>query len=374
MAGETVDARCDVYALGCVLYELVTGTRPFEGSPVVVMGKQLREQAEQPRSRAPHAIISPELEAVIMKALEKAKEDRFPTALAMREALEDALVAPDRRRSRSRRLVGAAVVLSMALIGVAGLKDRSYRGIFGAKAPVVSVATVNVGELPNANAEANANANANANAEANAEAPTPVAAVVLAPAPAPAPAAAPAPPAALVAVEEPKSPAPREAHKDDRREDPHARKPSGLLVRATARSVDKSDDARTRLGDARTIAREHPTDPHALKAWAMAAMHFGEMREARRAAEAWAVHDASAEPRLFLAAALESTGRKREARAVLEEWLANHPESPEAKRMLSRLGGATSPPDPQPAIKRSGRTRGAGRVQLHPPDPVAADE
>ena len=127
-------------------------------------------------------------------------------------------------------------------------------------------------------------------------------------------------------------------------------------------------DAKTRLADARTAAREHSTDPRALKAWATAAMHAGETREARRAAESWAVHDASAEPRLFLASALESSGRKREARAVLEEWLANHPDSADAKRMLSRLGASA-----EPAIKRGGRGRGRG-VQLHPPDPVAADE
>src|SRR4029079_7564872 len=99
-----------------------------------------------------------------------------------------------------------------------------------------------------------------------------------------------------------------------------------------------SEEGRARLGDARSSARDHATDPHALKAWATAAMLAGETREARRAAEAWAIHDNSAEPRLFLAGALEASGRKREARAVLEEWLTNHPETSEAKRMLSRLG------------------------------------
>ena len=96
-------------------------------------------------------------------------------------------------------------------------------------------------------------------------------------------------------------------------------------------------------------------------------MHAGETREARRAAETWAVHDASAEPRLFLASALESSGRKREARAVLEEWLANHPDSTDAKRMLARLGAA-----PEPVIKRGARNRGS-RAAPHPPDPVAEE-
>lgn len=381
VAGETVDARCDIYALGCVLYELVTGTRPFEGSPVVVMGKQLREEAERPRSRAPNAIIPGELEGVIMKALSKAKDDRFPTALALREALEESLAAPNRRKSRARRLVGAAVVASMALIAVAGLKGRVHRDMFfGAKEPVAAITTLNVGELPNASPAPMAYATT-AEATAQPEAPAPAAVAPVVPAPAAAAPAAVAPaqsqdqaPTAVAIADAPKPDAPKSrAASDEPRNDivpqPEAKKPSSLLVRASDRRTgEMPQDAKARLADARSAAREHSTDARALKAWATAAMHAGETREARRAAESWAVHDASAEPRLFLASALESSGRKREARAVLEEWLANHPDSSEAKRMLSRLGAA-----PEPAIKRGGRSRGRG-VSLHPPDPVAADE
>lgn len=376
VAGETVDARCDLYALGCVLYELVTGTRPFEGSPVVVMGKQLREQAERPRSRAPHAIIPGELEGVIVKALQKAKEDRFASAREMREALEAALLTPDRRRSRARRLVGIAVVASIALIAAAGLKDRLHRdgAIATQDAPVAALATLNVGELPVA-----ASATADPKPATDRTADDVAATDVKPSAEAEVTTAA---PARLAASDEPRSPSSREARRDadrardDRaRDDAHARaaapepkKPNPLLVRASTRSSERGEDVRARLADARSGARDHATDPRALKAWATAAMLAGETREARRAAEAWAVHDGGAEPRLFLAGALEQSGRKREARAVLEEWLANHPDSSEAKRMLSRLGAA-----PEPAIKRSSRSRG-NRLQLQPPDPVAADE
>jgi serine/threonine protein kinase len=372
VAGETVDARCDIYALGCVMYELVTGTRPFEGSPVVVMGKQLREAPERPRTRAPHAVIPGELEALVLKALAKSKDDRFASALALREALEEALVAPDRRRTRARRLVGAAILASVALIGAAGLKDRVSDRLLASKEPVAAT-TLTVAELPNATSTVAPALTATAvpvldepspaPSAAAPNAPTSTVALVPASASAAAPVVAPAAAAAATpAVAADPTPAiTREAHQDD-----HAR--DVLLVHATARSLDKPEDvrdAKLHLADARTIARQHATDPHALKAWAIAAMHAGETREARRAAEAWAVHDTSAEPRLFLAAALESSGRKREARAVLEEWLTNHPDSPDAKRMLARLGAA-----PDPVIKRGARNRGS-RAAPHPPDPVA---
>lgn len=76
VAGETLDGRCDIYALGAVLYELVTGSAVFDGpSAVVVMGKQLREYPEAPRHRAPRRAIPDALERVILCALSKAPSD-----------------------------------------------------------------------------------------------------------------------------------------------------------------------------------------------------------------------------------------------------------------------------------------------------------
>jgi hypothetical protein len=147
-----------------------------------------------------------------------------------------------------------------------------------------------------------------------------------------------------------------------------ARHANALLSRASARSGAQGEDTRAHLAEARLAARDHATDARALRGWATAAMQAGETREARRAAEAWAIYDGSAEPRLFLAGALEAGGRRREARAVLEEWLVNHPDSAEAKRMLARLGSS-----PEPAIKRHSHGR-AGHLQLHPPDPIRTDE
>jgi serine/threonine-protein kinase len=123
VAGEAVDARCDVYALGAVLYELATGTRVFDGaSSVVVLGKQLREDPEPPRVRAPRRGISEGLDRAIVRALDKSPEGRFASAAAMREALEDALRAPQKSRSRARKrafaiAVGAVVVAAIATLG-----------------------------------------------------------------------------------------------------------------------------------------------------------------------------------------------------------------------------------------------------------------
>jgi serine/threonine-protein kinase len=88
--GETVDARSDVYSTGCLLYELATGTPPFQGdSPVAVAYQHVRENPQPASSRS--AEVPPALDSVIMKALAKNPVNRYQSAGEMRTDLERAL-------------------------------------------------------------------------------------------------------------------------------------------------------------------------------------------------------------------------------------------------------------------------------------------
>jgi beta-lactam-binding protein with PASTA domain/serine/threonine protein kinase len=84
--GDSVDARSDVYSLGCVLYEILTGEPPFTGdSPVAVAYQHVREDPIPPSQR--HEGISADLDAVVLKALAKNPENRYQTAAEMRADL-----------------------------------------------------------------------------------------------------------------------------------------------------------------------------------------------------------------------------------------------------------------------------------------------
>jgi len=84
--GEQVDARSDVYSLGCVLYEILTGEPPFIGdSPVAVAYQHVREDPVPPSQKRPG--ISPELDAVVLKALAKNPDNRYQSAAEMRADL-----------------------------------------------------------------------------------------------------------------------------------------------------------------------------------------------------------------------------------------------------------------------------------------------
>jgi serine/threonine-protein kinase len=84
--GESVDARSDVYSVGCLLYELVTGAPPFTGdSPVSVAYQHVREDPRLPSSINP--VIPPALDAILLKALSKNPANRYQSAADMRSDL-----------------------------------------------------------------------------------------------------------------------------------------------------------------------------------------------------------------------------------------------------------------------------------------------
>ncbi|SCK15153.1 Stk1 family PASTA domain-containing Ser/Thr kinase [Streptomyces sp. WMMB 322] len=88
--GEQVDSRSDLYSTGCLVYELLTNRPPFVGdSPVAVAYQHVREDPQPPTVFDPE--ISPDMEAIVLKALVKDPDYRYQSADEMRADIEACL-------------------------------------------------------------------------------------------------------------------------------------------------------------------------------------------------------------------------------------------------------------------------------------------
>jgi eukaryotic-like serine/threonine-protein kinase len=141
VAHEKLDARTDIFSFGLVLYEIATGRRAFFAKTATEIRNAVLNQLEVPASQLNPA-VPPELERILSKALEKARERRYQSAEEIRIDLER--LREKRRRSTTARpfshyrgLIVGGVVATLLAAGILTLLWQPNRGV-----PFESVKTI----------------------------------------------------------------------------------------------------------------------------------------------------------------------------------------------------------------------------------------
>jgi serine/threonine protein kinase len=108
--GERLDSRADIYAMGVLLFQMLTGQYPFDGDdPQHIALMHLQAPPPRPSSRAP---LSAAIDAVVLRCMEKRPDRRFANARDLLAALRDA-VSNDNEKGDARELPALAVLLTV---------------------------------------------------------------------------------------------------------------------------------------------------------------------------------------------------------------------------------------------------------------------
>jgi eukaryotic-like serine/threonine-protein kinase len=365
--GGAADARSDVYALGAVLYELVTGYQPHVAKNLVeLIDLKRRVSPPSPSARRPEAGIPKSLDALVAQMLSADPRQRPQSAAALCAALEAILsertpkAAPlPRRRGLANSLVAGMSVLVLGIGGAALAKTPA-----GGKATAsLKAAYEHVVKL-----------RADALAHRAPPAPEPAAVVavgsepaepIAAPAAPPVPAEPQAPVVAALEngagdgevdddgeVDAKDAPAAIEApvavaatiDLDDEPE-VEVKGTSAAAATSDASVIEKADALWDKGAKLRALAllkhaaKKTPGDAGVQKALVARAEQMREWGEAVKAARRWAQLDPSSEARLSLARLERATGHKERAVALVEGVMKEDPSSPDAKTLLGEMRG-----------------------------------
>jgi serine/threonine protein kinase len=131
--GQKIDARTDVYALGCVMYSAICGEAPFKGSNrVEAMYMQMNQTPRRMHEANPKVKVSPKLEQLIFKAMEKQPENRYQSMQELSSDLHNIevaqLVSQTRDLTRLTRMVLACFSVCAVIVMIVGLIISTQRG------------------------------------------------------------------------------------------------------------------------------------------------------------------------------------------------------------------------------------------------------
>ena len=139
---EVVDPRADLYAAGVILFEMLAGRKPFESDDKVkLISMHLAHAPPRLREANPNIDVPVALEQVVLQALEKSRENRFATATAFLQALDDAEALAE---------AGAELGVDAGGLGVPappGALDRLGRFLSGGRALALALAVVAVASV-----------------------------------------------------------------------------------------------------------------------------------------------------------------------------------------------------------------------------------
>lgn len=304
--GSPIDGRADIYALGSVLYEMVTGRLPFVASSGVnLLDLKRKVDPEAPSERAPSRRLPRDVDALILKAMMRNPSERFASASEFRHALER-VERSSSHGSPKRRALGFAAFAAV-MVGALSLLGAGTGHLPIAQPDAVRVALAKVDPFLQMFRGSKV-----------ATPTTPESSVVAVAPPASAPTI---PPPSLEPEAAPVVPS------------------TGTVVASAPASAASSGQVQNAAIE-KSIPEVIPMDPaelDALKNKARKAANKRRWKTTRKLAEEWTKADASAEPRLLLARSLKHGGLDTEAVELVQDVLERDPENEEAQALMKEL-------------------------------------